>query len=119
MILDTSTWIEFFQGSEKGKKVWTYLKSNKCHTSIITLSEITSFCIRNKLDYINRINRIKLHSQIIPINEEICILAGKLSSNKNKLGMVDSIIYSTALMYKLTLLTKDKDFTGMENVEIL
>jgi len=42
MLLDTSVWIEFFQGTEKSKKVEDILKTEENFTSIVTLAEVVN-----------------------------------------------------------------------------
>ena len=120
MLIDTSAWIEFFDGSEKGKKVWNFLNSANCFTSIITITELTKWAIKNNIDYKNRIERIKKSSNIININEIVALLAGQINEEyENRPGIADSIIYATAKFYKLRVLTSDKDFSGLDDVEFI
>ena len=50
-------------------------------------------------------------------------VAGKMNFERKKTvknwGMLDSFIFSTGLVYKLTVLTKDCQFDGLTNVQIL
>lgn len=123
MLIDSYAWIEFFQGSEKGEKVECILKFTECFTSIVSIAEIIEWCFKNNRDYQDRINRIKTLSKIINLNEEIVELAGKFNFlNKKKIkgrGMLDSLIYSTALIYNLKVLTGDRHFKELDNVEML
>jgi predicted nucleic acid-binding protein len=50
MLFDTSTWIEFFRGTERGKKVRQYFKTEENFTGIITLAEITNWRLKNELE---------------------------------------------------------------------
>lgn len=123
MLLDSYAWIEFFQGSEKGEKVGHFLESIKCFTSIVTLSEVMEWCLKNNRDHRDRIERIKKFSKILNLNEEIVELAGKINFyNKKKVkgwGMLDSLIYASARLYNLKVLTGDKHFIELEGVEML
>jgi len=109
MIFDSYAWIELFQGSHKGKKVKQILKTRKCFTSIVTLSEITNWALKNNLNHIYYIKSIEKQSQIVPLTNRISVLAGKINfEHKRKIkdwGMLDSFIYSTALIYGLNVLT--------------
>jgi len=62
-------------------------------------------------------------SDVLDLDEEIAILAGKINfENKKKIknwGMLDSFIYSTARLYGLKTLTGDKHFKDLEEVEML
>lgn len=123
MLIDSYSWIEYFLGSEKGKKVEKILEENECYTSIVSISEIIEWCYKNNKDCNYRINIIKTYSTIIDLDEKIVILAGKINfANKKKIanwGMLDSFIYATALLYDLIVLTGDRHFSGLKNAEML
>ncbi|MBI4009760.1 MAG: PIN domain-containing protein [Candidatus Aenigmarchaeota archaeon] len=125
MLLDTSAWIEFFQGTEKSKKVENVLKTEENFTSIVTFAEIVNWCLKNNIqDKIKGyIEGIKNGSTILELNEPIAIIAGKLNYERKKIvknwGMIDSIILATAQIYNLKVLTKDSQFKDLSNVEIL
>jgi predicted nucleic acid-binding protein len=125
MLLDTSVWIEFFQGAEKSKRVEDILKTEENFTSIITFAEVVNWCLKNNIqdkikDYIEG---IKNGSTILGLNEPIVILAGKINYERKRIekdwGMMDSIILATAQIYNLKVLTKDSQFKDLPNVEIL
>ena len=125
MLLDTSAWIEFFQGTEKGKKVGNILRTEENFTSIVTFAEIVNWCLKNNIqDKIKEyIAGIKNGSTILELNEPIAIVAGKLNYERKKIvknwGMMDSVILSTAQIYNLKVLTKDSQFKDLLSVEIL
>jgi predicted nucleic acid-binding protein len=125
MLLDTSVWIEFFQGAEKSKRVEDILKTEENFTGIITFAEVVNWCLKNNIqdkikDYIEG---IKNGSTILGLNEPIVILAGKINYERKRIekdwGMMDSIILATAQIYNLKVLTKDSQFKDLPNVEIL
>ena len=125
MLLDTSAWIEFFQGTELGNRVSEILQNEENFTSIITLAELSSWCFRNgqKHNIKQFVEGIKKGSTVVDINETIAISAGKLSYERKKSvsgwGLADSLIFTTAAVYGLTILTKDNQFRGLPNVEML
>jgi predicted nucleic acid-binding protein len=57
------------------------------------------------------------------LDQKICILAGKLSFQRKRLikgwGMIDSLILATALVSNLKILTGEKHFKDLPNVEML
>lgn len=125
MLFDTSAWIEFFQGTEKSKKVENMLKTEENFTSIVTFAEIVNWCLKNRIedkikDYVQG---IKKGSKILELNEDIVIVAGKLNYERKKIiknwGMLDSFIVATSLLYNLKILTKDTQFKDLPNVEML
>lgn len=125
MLLDTYAWIEFFQGTEKGRKVKAVIAKQSCYTSIISLAEIAEWCLKNKLDVKYFIKVVERLSTILSLDEEMTIAAGKINFYHKKCkkikgwGMIDSLIYATARFYNLAVLTGDKHFRSLPNVEIL
>lgn len=125
IILDTSAWIEFFQGSEKGDLVKEYLVKEDVYTCETSFAEIMNWCLKSNLsekaeEYIEG---IKKGSKIISLDEDIILLAGKLNFEMKKsvknLGMMDSFILAASLSYNLRIVTKDNHFKELENVVII
>ncbi len=125
MLLDTSAWVEFFKDTEKRETVWAALNSRKCFTSIVTLAELSNWCLKNHLEEELRpyVEGIKANSQVLDASENIAITAGKLNYEMKKAGkkwgMIDSIITATAQAYGLRVLTKDSHFSDLPNVLLL
>lgn len=124
MLLDTSAWIEFFQGTEKGREVKESLKEEN-YTNIVTFAEMINWCLRNGLEskISSYIEGIKKGSEILDLDETIMTLAGRLNYERKKAvknwGMLDSFILATSLLYNLKILTKDLHFKDLPNVEML
>ena len=125
MLFDTSAWIEFFQGTENGKKVEDLLKREKHFTNVVTFAEVINWCLRNNLE-----NKIKFYiegirkgSEIVNLDEPIITLAGRLNYERKKVvknwGMTDSFILATSLLYDLKILTRDSQFKDLPNVGML
>ena len=125
MILDTSAWIEFFQGTENCETVAQVLRKEQPATSTVTLAEIVHWCLRNKLEHkiADYLDGIRAGSRILHASEHIFITAGMLNYERKKInkrwGMVDSIILATAHTYGLGVLTKDSQFKDLPNIRLL
>lgn len=123
MLLDTSAWIEFFEGSNKGERVKEVLNQNKCYTSIVSLAEITNWSLKYNRDTTFFIDTVEKLSSIINTDKVIVVSAGQLNyerKKKNKKwGMLDSFILATGMVYNLKILTKDSDFKDLEDIELL
>ncbi|MBI2147777.1 PIN domain-containing protein [Candidatus Woesearchaeota archaeon] len=121
-LLDTSAWVEYFKGSTMGEAVKREL-SKEAATSAITLAEISSWFTKNKGDVSVAIEHIKRNSIIIGLEEDILVESGKLyinlRSSRTKIGLIDAMIYMTAQIHGLSLLTSDSDFRGLPQVEML
>ncbi len=123
MLLDTYAWVELFIGSEKGDRVKELTKNTESFTSIISLSEIVVWCHRNNKDPKIFLDKVKEYSIILHLNDEIAELAGNLNFEIKKtektFGLSDALIYATARMYSLKLLTGDEHFRDLEDIVML
>ena len=123
LILDTSAWIEFFDGAESGEIVRDVLKRCACYTSMVTIAEVTNAALRKNMDSHALIDIIQKSSSILVIDQGIAALAGRLNSERkksnSKWGMMDSFVLATALAYGLEILTKDNDFKDIECAKML
>ncbi len=122
-LLDTSAWVEYFKGTEKGRKVRDILAANPTYTSAITLAEITKWLTENAIDLEVPLHQIKINSVLTPLEEPILIESGRryaiLRKVRKKIGLIDAIIYVSAGLHALILVTNDFDFIGLPNVEML
>ncbi len=117
-LLDSSIWIDF---AIKNSFQEIINSEETLFLSALSLFEIKKKLIYNNIDKIN-INKIsdfiKKRSVIIQIDEKIAEKAAEIAV-ENKIPAIDSLIYATALLNNLELLTLDNDFRGLSNVKIL
>lgn len=122
-LLDTSAWVEFFKGSEKGLEIKKIIENSEVYTSIITFAEISKWFIQNKTDVNTAINQIKNNSIILGLDENILVNAGKnyivIRKISKDIGLIDVIIYTTCLSHNLNFVTSDSDFKDLENVVLI
>ncbi len=119
IVFDSYAWIEYFAGSEKGKIVREIIKSNEeILTPSICIAEIKRKYLRENKKYDSRIKFIIMRSKIIKIDLNLSLLAADLS-HKNKLYLIDSLVYACSLSAKSELLTGDQHFKGFEKVRFL
>jgi predicted nucleic acid-binding protein len=123
MIIDSYAWIEFLNGTKKGEKVKQYLKRQTCYISVTSLSEIVNLCLRLNMDRDISIRTILSLSKILALDKEIALMAGRINFERKKKvkdwGMMDSFILAFAISKNLKILTGDKQFSDLQNVEML
>ena len=124
MLFDTYAWIELFTGSDEGRKVEELIKSEaKIYTSILSLAEIAVWCLRNQRNVEERLDIVKKYSEILDLNEKIAETGGRINFETRKtvkdFGMMDALIYSSARIYGLKLVTGDGHFRNLEDVVML
>ena len=122
-VLDTSAWIEYFKGTEKGAKVKCILAEEVVGTSVLTLAEMAKWCVETKSDWDKVIIQIKANSNLIPVEELILIEGGKLYPQlrkiKTKIGLIDVLIYVSTIFHEAELVTSDTDYAGLASVLML
>ena len=120
-----NAWIEYFKGSEIGKKVNRILESkeNEIFTSIITIAELASILKRKNEDVELCCKIVKDSSELFFINAEIAKEAGILHAETRKkikdFGMVDSIILLTAHKLNAKIVTGDPHFKGFKEAILI
>ncbi|MEK6947942.1 MAG: PIN domain-containing protein [Nanoarchaeota archaeon] len=120
-VLDTSAWIEYLNGTEKGLNVKNIIDNGIIYTSSITLAELSKWVHENNGDIFPVIEKVKTSSTLILLEENILVESGKtyneLRKTRKKISLIDSIIYTTCLIHGLNLITKDSDFKDLPNVK--
>lgn len=124
MLFDTSCWIEYFEGTEKGKKIKEMMKKQETlYTCPITVAEISVWCHKNGKSPDNFIASIRKLSILLDISDDILTESGRIYNEERKkngkIGLIDCIIYATASVHGLILLTKDGGFKDLKDVQIL
>ena len=121
-LLDSSAWVEYFKGTATGSNIKTILEEGAA-TSAISLAEIAKWAQENGADVTQVITQMKKNAIVISLEEPILIESGKqyvrLRKIQKSIGMIDVIIYITALIHGLQLITTDNDFRGLPETEFL
>lgn len=94
--------------------------------SHISMSTVALFEVKKKMldknipekDINEKLNYLKSKIILVSLNEEMAEKAADISK-KHNLPAADSLIYSTALISNIMLLTRDNDFRGLPNVKVL
>jgi len=123
MLLDTFAWIEYFLGSEKGKRVKRIIRERECFTSAISLAEISYWLAKHNYDQEKFLNSVKKLSILLSLDNDLLEAAGRISYQKKKkikdFGMIDAIILATSRAYALPVVSGDKHFSEEEGTIIL
>jgi predicted nucleic acid-binding protein len=124
-IIDTSSWIEYFNGTESGKKVFEIIENeeNEILTSVITITELMFFFNKRKIHFEDSKNKILSISKIIPIDlilaEQTGVIYSKIKPLRPKLSLADCIILTTAIIFTAKIITKDQDFQGLKEAILI
>ena len=125
LFFDTSAWVEYFIGSQKGSKINNMLEGErgKIVTPIIVLIELSCKAHKENVDFDVQQSFIKQNSIIVNLKEEIVSIIGKtyaeMKRKNKKISLSDAIIMAMALEQKATIITCDSDFRDADNVNII
>lgn len=124
-VLDTFAWIEYFNGSESGKKVSEIIESeeNDIFSSIITIAEVSSILKRKEgnieLGYQTIINLSKISFINLEFAKEAGILHAETRKKIKDFGMADSIVLLTARKLGAKIITGDPHFKGFKEARLI
>jgi len=123
-VIDTYAWIEYFKGSAKGAIVGKLLESSNSATPSIAIAELSDvWCRENIKEWEKDIALIASKTPIIDLDSETAHDAGKIKNEirarKKDFGLSDAIILATARKENAKVLSGDRHFEGLGNVEFL
>lgn len=88
-----------------------------------SIAEISNWAAKQNKNTEELIGFVKSLTQMIELSDRISARSGELNFQRKKIernwGMLDSFILSTAQIYNLKILTKDRHFKDLPNVELL
>ena len=118
ILVDSSAWIEYLEGSEAGEKVSEILKKEEIYSLNLIIAEVISKIKRNNQDFNLAYRIISSHSKIfnlIPrIAKEAGLLHAEIKKKTRNFGLIDSIILSSAKELDAKILTNDTHFKGFK-----
>ncbi len=120
-MIDTYAWVEYFIGSDKGKKVKKILEDedNKILTPECCLAEIKGWCIRENQDFDELYNIIRKISDIQCILTQDWLEAATIRSELRKkhkdFGMIDALIIAQRKRMGCKVVSGDPHFKGMQD----
>ena len=124
-VLDTFAWLEYFNGSESGKKVSKIIESeeNDIFSSIITIAEVSSILKRKEgnieLGHQTIINLSKIYFINLEFAKEAGILHAETRKKIKDFGFADAIVLLTARKLGAKILTGDPHFKGFKEAVLI
>jgi predicted nucleic acid-binding protein len=112
-VIDTWVWVEYYLGEDSRVNEYIENDSLDLFTSTITLTEMIKFLHQNHgtLENIRQvISEIGIRSLVIPVTEDIAILAGEFRNDGFKGGIADTISLATARSGGHKVVTGDPHF---------
>lgn len=123
VVIDSFAWFEYFLGSKAGDLVRSYIDEGRTLTPTIVVAELSEKYGRLGLDFKEKLKFMKLRSDLIPLDEGIAELAGKLSLERKKTvehwRMADSVILATARLGNHKIITGDEHFRDLNEAMMI
>ena len=120
LFLDTSAVIELFKGNENGKKILDLINNDKICITVFTVYELY-FGIKDS--ELNKLTEFFDSVEVIPFMFHTARKAAGIKKElKNKgsiIEEIDILIATTCLYYKGKLITLDKDFKNIKNLDLI
>jgi len=123
LVVDSSAWIEYMDGSIEGEKVRDNFKEKQLFTPANCVAEIIARALRTgiSVDLVKTV--LNAQSTIVSIDFEIScqggILYTELRKQKPKISLSDALTLATAKKINAQVLTFDNDFQGIPEAIVL
>jgi len=124
-IIDSSAWIEYFNGTEKGKNALKIIekKENEIMTLDVCAAEIKFWALNQKKDFRQMQVIIRANSSVIETNSEDWLKAAEIKFEKRKekknFGFVDALIIVKSFDLKAGIVTTDQHFKNEKHSILL
>lgn len=122
-VVDTSAWIEYLDGSDKGRRVRDYLMRGIPLTTGMIASELFSNFIRKQKPLEIAVGTLRSMATMMVIDLEMAHQTAHIYNQqrkeKPKFGIVDAHLLAAAKMNGAKVLTCDLDFLGMSEAIVI
>lgn len=110
-LIDSSGWLEFFTDGPLAEKYASYLSDlEQILTPAVVLYEVYKKIRRERGEEDALVVAAQLKkTQIIPLTDTIAMRAAELSI-EHHLAMADAMVFATAMLHGVLLVTSDSDF---------
>lgn len=116
-VVDTSVWVEWLAGSALGKRLAKKIPAKPdCIVPTIVQLELAKWLNREVGE--DEADRVIAYTQkcvVVPLDTRLALLAAELH-RMHKLATADAIVYATARLREVPLLTCDTHFEGLPDV---
>lgn len=124
IVVDSSAWVEYFIGSDRGKQAASHIDHNELITPAIVIAELSALYTRKGWPKLNEhMAFIQEKSFVSELTFEIAVNAGRTRQYLRDLhkdaSLADAIICETAKSFDVPVITCDKHFEGLQKVIFL
>ena len=116
-VVDSSAWIEFFTGGPLASRFEPYLADlAEVVTPTVVLYEVYKLIRRERGEEEALVAAAAIErTRLVPLTEVVALTAADLAL-EHRLAMADAIVYATARLEGVEVVTGDADFRGLPGV---
>ncbi len=120
-VIDSYAWVEYFRGTEKGKKLQKLLEQGyRFITPVCCVFELRSWALSENLDFARTLNVVRSVSVVESIRdadwEEAAEVRHKHRKNIKDFGLVDALIVVVQKRNNAKVVSGDRHFKTLSNV---
>jgi predicted nucleic acid-binding protein len=127
LLLDTSAIIEVLRHprtSKEFKLIQNQIGEAELYVLVVQLAELSDWCFANNVPVRERIEEVKKLTNIIPLDEDICLEGSRIKNERRKkgfgsFGLLDGLLLAAARSVGEQLLTFDRDFAEEQDCLVL
>ena len=124
LVIDSYAWIEYLDGTEKGRTVSNYLDENEeIFSCALTIAEVISKAARKGRSERTAYEVLTNNSKIISADQELSFQAGLIHCQMRKtvkdFGLADAYVLATAEKLDAKILTGDNHFKNIKEAILL
>lgn len=117
-VIDSYAWIEYFQGTLKGKTARQFIESGLAVTPTIVIAELSDKYNREGwVTFENDLGYVKTISEITQVDINIAVLAGeiknKMRATEKNFSLNDGVILATAYTLGAKVVSGDPHFSKL------
>lgn len=124
--MDTSAWIEYFQGTKKGQAVREMLdRSAVVFSAPTVIAELYSKFARSRGPDVAKgfVDFVEKSTALIETDRSLAFEAGRIHAELKRqrpdFGMADAFILAAARARRTYVVTKDSHFEGLDEAQLL
>ncbi len=125
IVIDTFAWVEYFAGTEKGKKVAEFLEDKRFQlfTPEVCVAELKCWAIKSSLDFKPLLNDLLNLCTVASTDLEDWLSAATIKCEKRKtvpaIGFLDCVVIHHANQLNVKILTGDQHFAKEKGVILI
>ncbi|MBI4148410.1 PIN domain-containing protein [Candidatus Woesearchaeota archaeon] len=124
IVVDSSAWIEYFAGREKGKKIRDIItEGTSIFVTGLIVAEVSTKFLKNSMPAEDAISAMKSLATLLPFDFQLGHDAAQIyvheRKTKSKFGLADAHVLAAARIIQAKVITCDSDFRGLKEATIL